>query len=727
MERPNSPLGMQPKVQEPSTRLPDPSESRLFGVMGMSRDEADRIAKSIAEAHKRGKEARLLRDLTAEKYLINIDGEGDGQWAELFGGREVRVPPNPGGGLRLSMNLLKPVCNNVIAHHTAQLFQVNALSRKDRASRDQARINTLLANDVLRRQHVNVIVGDAQTLALPYGSCPVHFQWRHDTASDPYEPVYTSPEQVALLPGKIDVWTGSPWGTVYNPGAKRHSIHWVSYERTLPAALVRMAFDGAVPWLSELEGDDKMPSASVVQRILRNWTYDGWDTHGTAVVHGQGSDELVALVCQELLPGLDPNYPDGWLRVVALSGKSQAPGRGGSGIGKPMLLHDGPLPGKVLSLEVFYADQRGDDVLGRPWVTDMVVAQKAINQYITLEAEFIRRFSRPPFKMISGTLEDDSILTADDALLEVTDPNGFDGANFLYPPVGGAGIYSGPIDRWTNYLYTAAGWQSASRGESKSGDPTSKVALLAQMDDTIHAPIQQGIRRSIVRLCQGFHAIARQYMDIPWVVSVTGDDMSYLAEPFIHKDQLSPEPPDYEVVSGYGATPEQQTQKLLQYATMRGADGQPFLSTEEFWRMNPDQVRRPTIETTAIRENRVQAINYDIQTVVRAIRQVLTQQASMMPPQAVQMAEQQLQQAAFQKIMERWPIMRDDNPQMHIEGLGELTQDHDLDPMVGRVASMRMDMYYQWMQMMQAQMMPAAQPVQALPAGPQGDPQGPPN
>ena len=628
------------------------------------------------------------------------------------------MPLNLGDGLRLQYNLLRPLTDNWVAYHTAQKFQVLALSRSDKESRDRARIDTIFANQILHQQKLNQVVAEALYFAAPYGSCPIHAYWRDDLASDTYEPLYKTEQPVqgqeqpqGPRPGYVDVFAGDPWDTVYGDGSKRSSVQWLTYGRVLPASLVRQAFQH-VPGAEKLEGREDMPSASRFQRIVRGWHNHSRPYHGTAAFFGEwGGDELLALICREIAPGVLPEFKDGVLQIVALNGTAETDDRLRSGsAGEPVLLHSGPLPGRRFSCTRFYAGYRADDPTGKPYVADLDDLQVTLNQYVTLEAEFLRRYARPPLKTLSGSMVDDTLTTEDDAVLEFNDPLSLQYTGFLFPPGGMRSPYSEAIERTMEQMFRLGGWQAASRGESKSGDPAAKVIALARADDTVFGPTNQAIRGSLCDLLQTCHALAKQYMTLPWLVSnVTGDELSHLAEPYIRGKDLSDEPPDYVVVSGFGATPEAQAERLTQLVQMMGADQTPLLSTEKFWKLYPDQtLRPPEINANHLREARAQKVNYVIQQVVRDLRD----QFQDMAPRFIEQAHQ--------IITQNYRPLRDDPPQLHIETLSQLTQDTSEDPMVSGLAQMRQDLYYGVLEQQQMAQQEQEQAANGGPSKPQG-------
>ena len=670
----------------------------------VDRREAERLAREVVLGHKRGLQKRRHRDLTAEKYLIHIDGEGDNQWADVINGSRVGLPVSLGQGLRLQYNLLRPLVENAVAYHTAQPFQVMARARGDQVSRDAAKIDTIFANDILRRQKVNAVIAEALFFASAYGSCPVHGMWRDDFVSEPYHPLY---QETGMRPGWVDIFCGDPWDTVYNDGATRHSVQWASYGRVLPAKMVRGAFQH-VEGIDSLKGVENLPSASRFQRISRRWSNVNAQVHGTAAMGSSfGGDELIALVCREIAPGVVPEYPQGRLQIVALDGQGEA-SEGLTNVGAPVLLHDGPLPGGRFSFVRFYMGFRGDDVLGKPYVADIDDLQMTLNQLVTLEVEYIRRFARPPLKTLAGTLVDDTITTEDDALLEFTDPAALQYTGYLYPPSGARSPYGEVIERVQQAMFRLGGWQAASRGESQPGDPAAKVIALARADDSIFGPVNQNIKNSAVELLQLCHALARQYMDVPWLVgNVTGEDMGHLAQPYISREELSHTTPDFEVVSGQGATTDAQAQRLFQLVTAKSADGKPLMSVDLFWRLFPDQtIRPPEVSADYIREARATHINYQIRALTDEYKREYGEQYT-------QMIEQ-----AHEELSRAYRIRMDDPPKLHIEMLSQITQDETEDQFARGLAEMRQDLYRQMeqQQMMQQAMQQQPQQAQARPA-----------
>lgn len=677
---------------------------------GIGERSAQETAREVVERHRKAKARRWLRDLTAEKYLIWIDGEGTAMWADIVDGRYVMVPISLQDELRLQRNLLRPMTDNMVAYHTAQQFKAVAESRQDKKSRDHARVDTLLANHIIVTQRLNDQTAEALYLGAAYGHGVLHAQWRDDPGADVFDPVSMAgevPEELmgALRPGMIDVWPGDPWATTYNEGATRRSVQYLSYDRIIPTQMLREAF-AHVPGIDSLEGRTDLPSASRFQRTIRRWTsgggfgsYAGFN-QGTAAVFGDGpqGEELSAVVCHELAAGVDSRYPQGRLVIVAVRGQAEIDGRqGGYGTGGPnnaLLLHDGPLPAGRFSCVRVYAGQRTDDVLGAPYAKDIGDLNVQLNHLITLRAEFLLSFARPPFMTSTGSLAPDQSITGDHQIIEwegTQEPKGF-----LYPPsTAMQSPYDSAIEETLDQMFRIGGWQAASRGESKSGDAAAKVVALARADDTIFGPANRSVQSSICELLQLCHALAKQYMTAPMLAELTGEEWGYLADPWIRQEQLSDKPPIYRLTNGFGGTPEARGQQLTQLVGMQGADGQPLLKTRDFWRLWPDDsLRPPEVSADRIREARAQAINYAIENAAEQVRERFGPQLE--NPQMQQLAAQKIHQALGQK----YPLERSDNPQMHVEILDQIVQNVFADPLAQLLARWRQGLYYQFMQQM---------------------------
>lgn len=640
-------------------------------------------------------------------------------------GSRVSVPMNLGGGLRLQWNLLRPIITNAIAYHTAIPFRVVANAPAGRDAQDQALIDTVYANHVLRHQRMNRKVQEALFLASAYGHCPIHAMWRDDLSTDWYEPLYNTenPEYgQAIRGGFVDYYVGDPWDTVYTSGATIDGVYGYTYGRVLPADLVRQAF----PHIQGLEGRDNLPSASRFQRTARKWTQQN-STHGSATISGSSAaDELLALVCREILPNVDPRYPDGALQIVAMSGAADTDD-GFRGAGTPTLLHDGPLPGNRPSATRFYMDIRADDVLGKPFLADLDDLQVQLNQYVTDQAEWARRFNRPPL-WVNGEyeIEDDSSIYDDDVVIQ-THMQGST-AQFLYPPTAANSPYKWLIEATMEQMWRIGGYQAASRGEKNAGDPAAALVFMAKADDTVFGPVNRSIQDALCESVQTGHALFKTFGTAPMLVSIAGDEFGYLADSWIESDQLSEEPPQFDVVSGFGATLEARAQQLLNLAQTKGADGEPVLFTRQLRKLFPDKSLLPQeTDIVEVRERRANAANHLIRQLAGQAQQQIQQMQEMVqqvPPEWQQQAQMQMQQAAQmipqqieQQVFQQFPMEYTDVPQVHIDILDELIQDPSESDMVKTIARVRQQRYVQRAFQIWESQAGHAQPQQGSPQG----------
>lgn len=679
---------------------------------GMGEAERERVARDVVERHKRAKRNRTQRDLLAEKYLIHTDGEGDGQWADIWNGTAIRVPPKIGSATRLQRNLLRPMVENFVSYHTAIPFRALDLPIGDRRARDAARVNTALANHMIRSQNLNGIFAEAMGFAAVYGHCPVHAYWRWDYSRDGYDPLYVTEEEAAqyggMRPGYVDFWVGDPWSTTYNEGATRRSVHKITYERTLPYDLVAAAFQH-VPEVAagKLRGNDRLPSAARYQRVIRAWSDPFASPHGSNVLDGgAGGEELVALVCEEVAAGIDPKYPRGRLRIVAVNGAATLDDRLGakSSNGAALLLHDGPLPGGLFSAERVYSTTSFDDVLGKPYVADLDDLQVQLNQLVTLRVERLRRFIRSQLTAQAGSLEDDSLVTEDDAVLYYTGER----PSFLEPPQADVGLEAA-IKETQDQMFRIAGWQAASRGEGKAGDAAAKIVALAQADDSIHGPINRDFQAAVCRLLRVGHALHKQYQTLPMLVQQVGSDLGHLAQSWIEAKDLSETPPNYVLTQGY-ASPESRMQQLLSLVAARDGAGTPLMTADEFWEKCPDSELRPIgSEADRVRKSRPKQILAEIESAAAGMGE---QQD---PAQIAAIAAQ-----LSQHFNTKYPILRTDDPQYHVSVYDEVVQDEQANPIARAIVRMRQDWYFSWMEQMAAMGAPPMQDPQRQAQGPGG-------
>ncbi len=184
--------------------------------------------------------------------------------------------------------------------------------------------------------------------------------------------------------------------------------------------------------------------------------------------------------------------------------------------------------------------------------------------------------------------------------------------------------------------------------------------------------------------------LMKQYGDVPWVVDITGDELAHIAEPYIDRTRLSDEPPSFKLVSGFGATPESRAQQLLNLVQSQGADGEPLMSTRQFKRAWPDEsLYGEEEDPEEVRKHRAKVIN-------ERIRQVADDVAAQFGQRAPMFA-----QMAHERLMQLFPPLPDDPPQMHIIELGNISQDETEHPLARQLARMRQGIYFQIVQQAQ--------------------------
>lgn len=685
-----------------------PANPALNQADALGSRSAQDVARRMVEDHRKALQARRVRDLVAEKILLHIDGSGDNQWAEVYRDQRVAIPrdlPEP----RITKNLLQPVIKNQIAYHTGMPLRFIAEHKQSRESRERAVIDAALVNFIARRQRINTIDAQAMLWANAFGFCPVYSVWRDDLGYDPYEPLYTSTESQDGLQmprkGTIDVWVGNPGDTTFNAGARRGSVQIMRYGRPVSAQMVRDRFG------VDLEGTTRLPAASAFQRIARKWgDLTGLGAHGgPALRGGDGHEELIALLCQEIAPGVDPDWPQGRLTLVAIPGSAETK-EGGHGGKHAILLADQPLPGGRFSANLLYSDPtRADDVHGGAWAEPLSDLQVQLNIARSDRRAWIEKMKRAPI-ITSGPVTNDAAR--------------FDGWTILEGE-GGAPVSARVMEMGTSVIqaldseieeieqaiYTIGGYQAASRGESDAGDPYAKVALLQQADDTIHGTTNADYReRFCVERAELWWTLMKQYGDVGWQIDAVGDEFEMLPEEYIDRTMLSDQPPTFRVVSGYGTTPEIKGRQLLDMVQRTGADGEPLLSTDQFrekWpdaslydgKENPKDAQRKRARTIA---NKIRRLAKDF----RVQNQI--PEGELDPQMAGQMGGWVFQQAEM-----LYPRKRSDDLQANIDALVQVVQDETEDPIARAAAEMRLDQFYEWQTMMaMAGVMPGAEEPQ---------------
>lgn len=701
-----------------STTLPNAGEGRLIGGhFGMSKSEAQAIAKQVVQDHRKGKAAAFYRMLTAQKYAYHIDGEGDAQWADIVGGRQVQVPRRRRGSLRHQDNILRPMTDYWVGHFTAQQFRAVAEHRADRKSRDRARIDTLTANHHLLTQRINDRAAEAMYMAAFNGWGVTHSMWRNDITQSGGETEGPYSKSV-VYPGFTDVFPGNPFDHVFAPSAVRGSIPWYSYGRSLPSRLIREAFP-EVPGIEKLEGSMQEPSTSWFQRMLRKWEMlNGAEFHGhgmAAMMGAGGTEDNLALVCKEYMPGQLRKFPAGLLIIVGLKGASDTGAEEGPA-GEPILLHLGPLPGGVGSATYFYALSRGDDVQGKAYIADIDDDQIRLNQAITMYAEMMSQFAYPQLFVPQGT-QLMANQTIGDKIIEYIGAPGAAPPQYQFPGTGANFVAI------LNYIrdirdgaFRKGGWQASSRGEaSGANEPASRARFLAAQDKLIFANTATSFRSSLIDLIRKNHALRLQYQNLPLLVETVGDDLEYMAAEYIHRQDMSPSPPNFMLTSGFGASVEDRLEQLNALVVLRGGDGQPILPTKRYWRLHPDPALRPDEpDADDARRRKAHAINVAIENAVTQFREMAPES---MPPEMAQNPVAMIAQFIYQQF----PPAQSDGMALplFIESLDQLVQDPVIDPLVRAVAEERQRYLFQWQAQYAATQSPAPAGTAAATTGTQ--------
>ena len=261
-------------------------------------------------------------------------------------------------------------------------------------------------------------------------------------------------------------------------------------------------------------------------------------------------------------------------------------------------------------------------------------------------------------------------------------------------------------------IYTGGGYQASSRGEAAgSRIAAATVQALQRADNSIHGPVNQRLQRSVCDLAQKCWKQMKAFGDVPYMVDVVGDEHEYLADPYIDKTRLSDHVPTYRLVNAFGPSPELRAQEIIELSQLAGADGQPFLPTEDAKRAYPNQqLWSNRSNPRAVAQRRARTIASEIHNITDdflaqseewRIEQGLTG-SGMQEPWVLQAG-----QMVAQQVEGLYPRMRSDDLEAHIATLIEVVQDETSES-VARVAAMRrLDAYYQWQAEMAAAQMPA--------------------
>ncbi len=659
-------------------------------------------ARLVLAAHKAGLDARRSRDLISEKLFLHIDGSGDFQYADIWYDTRIEIPRDV-SGFRKTENLLRLVVDNAVAQHTTTPLRYFASSPPDRQARDKALVDTVWANYVAEQQDLNGLSAEALYLSMASGFCPLHRYWRDDPF-DQYEAVPGAPG--GLVPGLLDCWVGNPFGTVFNRGALRHSCLWASYDRVLPADMVRKHFDHMLQG-RRLEGTTKIPSASLFQTIAQQWKTDGLGIHGSPVMttrrgeSGESDEELIVVVCRETAPGVLTDWPQGRLQLIAVPGAVDLRLRAGQ-TSEAVLLADQPLPAGDFSFTNIYSHHRGNDIHGKPWVEDIDADQVELNLTISKRDEFADKMMRAPIIAPAGAIGDDMMNIDGYDILEM-DPSigGSFRPRVMEWPQQVLQVFDKKADEKRRAIYTGGGYQAVSRGESPGSRMAYRAILALQhADNTIHGPVNVRFRRAMCDFARGCWRQMKAFGSVPWLVTITGDEYAYLAEPYIDNLRLSDHPPAYKLVNAFGASPELQAQELLELVPQRGADGEPLLRTEEFRRAYPNaMVFDNDGDPTVVQRRRAKTIASQIIHQTRKFREATGfTETTRTSPMVIQAG-----QRIFLILEGQYPRLQDDDLAAHLSTLSEITQDETVDPVARIAAQFRQAKYYEWQAMMQPQ------------------------
>lgn len=631
--------------------------------------------------------------LVWEKLLLHVDGAGDSQWADILHGTRVEIPRLV-SEFRKQENILRLLVANSIAYHCTMPLRYLAESSADRRSRDKAIVDTLWANHLAQNQDFNGLFAEAMFLAMPAGFSPVHAYWREDIEQDWYEPTQYGQDGAGVSRGMLDCWVGNPFTHVFDRGAKRGSIRWSSYERVLPADMVRSAF-AHVPGIAGLQGSTRMPSTAEFQRIARSWQMAGLGVHGSPVInHRRGDDdELIALICRETAPGVLVDWPKGRLEIIAVP----ADERTGEGVGgHALLVADQPLPAGDYSWSLFYSDVRASDVHGKPWVEDLDQLQVDLNIALSKRWEFVNRAIESPIIAPGGAIGEDMIELDGYSMIEV-EPSlaNWRPKTIEFPQWILMGLDK-EIEEKRRALYTGGGYQAASRGESPgTRTPYRAILALQEADKTVHGPVNMRFKRSACDFMARCHRQMKAYGDVPWLIEILDGEFAHLAEPYVDNAKLS-DSPRYKLVNAFGPSPEARAQEILQLAQMTGADGEPFLTTREARKLYPNPVLfDDSSDPVAVQRRRAKTIATQFHTLAQRFRAENGFEETDPSHPWVQQAATQV----FYQMEQRFPRLRDDDLYAHLAALSEITQDETSDPIARAAARQRQALYYDWQAM----------------------------
>jgi hypothetical protein len=386
-------------------------------------------------------------------------------------------------------------------------------------------------------------------------------------------------------------------------------------------------------------------------------------------------------------------YPDGRLQIAVVPGETDLR-RGHGNTSQAELVYDEALPAGGFSFSIFYSHHRGEDVHGKPWVEDLDQLQLDLNILLSKEWEFINKIMEAPIVAPGGALSEDMTDVGGYNMLEIEPSLAGWRPRVMEWPMEVLNALRNAIAEKRRAIFTGGGYQAVSRGEMP-GSRTAYRAIVAlqQADATIHGPVNRRFRAAATDFMRGCWQQMKAYGDVPWLIEATGDEYSYLVEPYIDSTKLSQRPPNYKMVNAFGASPELRAQEVLELMQTTGADGVPFLPTEAARRAYPDQTLfdRPG-DPAVVARRRAREIG-------AAIRQTAKELREQFGIEEWQMLAPVVQQAGFQVFMmieANYPRLQDDDLHSHIAHLSEITQDETADPIARLAAIKRQQLYYEW-------------------------------
>lgn len=690
--------------------VPSPASDQTQG----GEVELQRKAKRTLDFHTKGLDSLRLRILTAEKYMLHVDGEGLSQWYDIIDGQRLSMMPSLNGFSPTQDNQMSPILDNFIAHLTSQPYRFVVDAKRDKKSRQSAIIDQALINAQAKVQKWNSLMAQAKAFAAVFGSCPIHSMVREH--NNDYEAVATRGAPIS-----IDSFVGNPFDHVKNGGAVRGSTHRRTWGRSLPADMVRQIFGRP-----DLRGSKRLPSAASFQRAVRKWTRLGHRKHGNAeMVASDGHEELIALIYDEVLAGVDPMYPENSLCIIAIQDSATTnPEDARSAQGRAVHLWSGPLPGGLFSAIDTYSHHRFDDPYGKPYLADVDEDQIEINQLQTIFKEYQRRASRPELGG-SGGVEVDTVGPQGDTYFQLeqivggaqTELQWLQFPNAHIPPL------QAQLQMRYDSMYRKAGWQAASRGETQGSGKA--IIALQVADDSIMGPISGRTAEDLEDMAVQNWRLLKTFMTADQVIEAAGSELAHLASSYVNNTMMSDTPPRFQLVSKFGTNTEAIAQQLLNMIGVTDTAGEPILTARQFKKQWPDQSTYHEIEDPRdFRESRPLKVNQMIRDAADQKTAELMQQfmdpmtgQSKWQPSMGDPFTQQLGLVVEMEVAQQEDVLMDDDMAKNIETLSIITQDPTEHPVARRAAIQRQMRYMMWLAGQQQQQQQQSQAVQQEAAG----------